>query len=212
MCEPVTLGAIAGTLTAGATGTAAGASALGMTSALSAVQAISLGATVGGAVMSGASMYQQSQTTKKQAEYNAQVAEMGAQDAVRRGEEEAMKVQRKGATLKSAQRAAFGGRGLDLGYGTAADIQDQTDFFTLSDMATTRSNAAKEAWNMRAQKRGYMGEGRADSLNALYRGSGSLLGGAGMVADKWYSYGPKFKTSFGGSLDSFFSGTGGSGD
>lgn len=188
MCEPVTLGALAGTLAGVGTGTAAGASALGLSSALTAAQAISLGATVGGAVMSAGAMVQQGKVAEATARNNATMAEYAAQDARRRGEEEAAAIQRKGASLKSAQRVSLASRGLDLQYGTASDLQDQVDFFTQSDVATTRTNAAREAWNYRAQGQQRLAQGRADSLNSLYGAAGSLLGGAGQVADKWYRY------------------------
>jgi hypothetical protein len=182
MCEPITLGAIAGTLAggAGAAGT--------FGTALTAMQAISLGASVGGAVMSAGAMVQQGKVAEATARNNAQMAEYAAQDAQRRGEEEATAIQRKGAALKSAQRVNLASKGLDLTYGTAADLQDQTDFFTQSDVATTRTNAQREAWNMRARGQQALAQGKADSLNAMYQAGGSLLGGAGQVADKWYTY------------------------
>lgn len=182
MCEPVTLGALAGTLAggAGAAGT--------FGTALTAAQAISLGAAVGGTVMSAGAMYQQSKVAEATARNNATMAEYAAQDAQRRGEEEAAAVRRKGAALKSAQRVSLAAKGLDLGYGTAADLQDQTDFFTQSDVATTRTNAAREVWNLRAQGQQTLAKGRADALNSMYQAGGSLLGGAGQVADKWYTY------------------------
>jgi hypothetical protein len=152
------------------------------------MQALALGASVGGTVLSAGSAYQQGQVAKQTAANNAQMAETAALDAQRRGEEEAMQVQRKGAALKSAQRVNLASKGLDLAYGTAADLQDQTDFFTQSDVATTRSNARREAWTQRARGQGMLAQGRADALNANMQAAGSLLGGAGQVADKWYSY------------------------
>jgi hypothetical protein len=152
------------------------------------MQALALGASVGGTVLSAGSAYQQGQAAKATARNNAQMAETAALDAQRRGEEEAMQVQRKGAALKSAQRVNLASKGLDLAYGTAADLQDQTDFFTQSDVATTRSNAGREAYNLRARGQGMLAQGRADALNANMQAAGSLLGGAGQVADKWYSY------------------------
>lgn len=183
MCEPVTLGALAGTLAggAGAAGT--------FGTALTAMQAISLGASVGGAVMSAGAAYQQGQVAKQVAQNNATMAEYAAQDAVRRGEEEAQAVQRKGATLKSAQRVSLAARGLDLGYGTAGDLQDQTDFFSQSDVATTRSNAAREAWSMRARGENARQEGLWAAREGTMRAAGTLLAGAGQVSDKWYRYG-----------------------
>lgn len=193
MCEPVTLAALATAATGvgavGAGATVAGvAGATATTAGLTAMQALALGATVGGGVLSATSAYQQGQVAKQTARNNAQMAEVAAQDSQRRGEEEATAILRKGAALKSAQRVNLASKGLDLGYGTAADIQDQTDFFTQSDVATTRTNARREAWNQRARGQAMLQQGRADALNSQYQAAGSLLGGAGQVADKWYTY------------------------
>jgi hypothetical protein len=182
MCEPVTLGLLAGSA-AGGLGAAGTFGA-----ALTAAQAISLGATVGSTVMSAGAMYQQGKAAEATARNNATMAEYAAQDAQRRGEEEANAVQRKGAALKSAQRVSLASKGLDLGYGTAADLQDQTDFFTQSDVATARTNAGRESWNLRAQGQQTLAKGKADALNSMYGAAGSLLGGAGQVSDKWYTY------------------------
>ena len=152
------------------------------------MQALALGASVGGTVLSAGSAYQQSQVAKQTARNNAQMAETAAQDAQRRGEEDAASIQRKGAALKSAQRVNLASKGLDLSYGTAADLQDQTDFFNQSDVATTRTNAAREAASIRSRGQQALAQGKADSLNAMYQAGGSLLAGAGTVSDKWYTY------------------------
>lgn len=149
---------------------------------------IALIATATAGAMSAKASYDQGQVAKQVGRNNATMAEYAAQDAQRRGEEDAAAIQRKGAALKSAQRVSLAAKGLDLGYGTAADLQDQTDFFTQSDVATTRTNAAREAWNMRARGQQAMFEGNAAARNANMQAAGSLLGGAGQVADKWYTY------------------------
>lgn len=187
MCEPVTLGALATALTAGATGTAAGASALGI-AALSVPQAIALGATVGSGVMAAGSAYQQGQVQKQVAANNATMAEYAAQDAQRRGEEQVQAVQRKASQLKGAQRSMMASRGLDLGVGTSAEILDQTDFFADQDVATTRYNAARDAWSSRAQGQDMMTQGRYAARNANQQAIGSLMGTAGSVSDKWLRY------------------------
>jgi hypothetical protein len=133
-------------------------------------------------------MYQQSKVAEATAKNNATMAEYAAQDAQRRGEEEATAIQRKGAALKSAQRVSQASKGLDLTYGTAADLQDQTDFFTQSDVATTRTNADRESWNSRARGQQALAMGKADALNSMYGAAGTLLGGAGKVSDRWYAY------------------------
>lgn len=199
MCEPTTMAAIGTWMagaggTAAAAGTAAGTAAAGTAAAttaaagLTTAQTVALYASLAGTGVSAMSAYQQGQAAKQVGRNNAQMAEVAAQDAQRRGEEEAMAVQRKGAALKSAQRVSLASRGLDLQYGTAADLQDQTDFFTQSDVATTRTNARRDAWSARARGQGELQRGRADATNAMMQAGGSLLGGAGQVSDKWYSY------------------------
>lgn len=149
-------------------------------------QTASLAVSAGSAVMGAAGAYQQAQVSKDMARYNAGIAEMNAQDAIRRGEEEAIKVARQGRQVGGAQRAVLAARGVDAGEGTAASLLDQTDFFSLSDQNTVRNNAAKEAWNARAQGRG--SRMQADSISPFTSAAGSLLGSAGSVADKWYRY------------------------
>ncbi len=148
-------------------------------------------AAAAGTGISVVSAMNQASAARQTARNNATMAEYAAADAQRRGEEEAAAIQRRGAALKSTQRAALAAKGLDLTYGTAGDIQDQTDFFTQSDVATTRTNAGREAWNYRAQGQQALAKGRADAQNASLQATGSLLAGAGQVADKWYSYSGK---------------------
>lgn len=135
----------------------------------------------------------QAAIAEQTAAHNAKMNEYAAQDAQRRGEEEAAAIRRKGAAIKSQQQVALAAKGLDLTYGTAADLLDQTDFFTQSDVATARTNAAREAWSARAQKGLALAQGHASASNArmqgtasLLQGTASLLQGAGQVASTWY--------------------------
>lgn len=153
---------------------------------MTAAQIASLGLSAAGVGLSAVGMYNQSKTAKTVAENNAKTAEWQAQDAQRRGEQDAMDVQRKAAALKSSQRTNMAAKGLDLGYGTTADIQDATDFFGQTDAATVRGNAAKEAWARRAQVANFQTEA-ASSRPWLSAGS-TLLAGAGQVSDKWFQY------------------------
>lgn len=157
--------------------------ALGLATGL---QTFTLGASLLGTGISAMSAMNQASANQQIAQNNAKVAEYQAQDIERRGQEDAQAVQRKAAALKSAQRVNLASKGLDLGYGTAADLQDQTDFFAQSDVATTRTNADKDAWGKRAMGANYRAE--ASAQNPLMAGAGTLLSGAGQVADKWYSY------------------------
>lgn len=191
MCEPVTLGVLASAATYGgaaAAGIGTASAVAAGTASMTALQALTLAATVGSGVMTAGSMYQQGQVAKQTARNNATMAEYAAQDAQRRGEEQVQTIQRKASQLQGTQRSMMASRGLDLGVGTAADIVDSTDFFAEQDVATTRYNAARDAWSSRAQGQDMRTQGAWAARNANQQAFGSLLGTAGSVAGKWNSY------------------------
>lgn len=190
MCLPI---AAAGAASAMSAGTAAAATA-GTLSTMGTL------ASVAGLAMSAYGMYQQSKASKDMANYSAQVAEnnaktteLQAQDALKRGDEDAAAIRRNADMLKGSQRASMAAKGLDLAEGTAAELQDQTDFFALNDQATARHNAAKEAWAIRVQGNNYRNEATAQRATAKSIRPGlaattSLLTGAGQVASRWYDF------------------------
>lgn len=183
MCEPVSMGLLASAAAGGGAATGLlGASA----AALTTTQTVMLALSAGSAVMAGAGAYQQSQTAKATAENNARIGRIQAQDAIKRGDDEAAKDMRQVRQAVGAQRAAYSARGLDIASGTPADVILQTDFFGQVDAATARTNARKEAWGYENQSAAYQAE--ADSQNPMLAMTGSLLGSAGTVADRWYSF------------------------
>jgi len=155
--------------------------AVGLTTGL---QTFMAGTAIASTALSAVSAINQSNQAQATANANAKTAELKAQEAERLGEQKAVDVQRRGAALKSTQQVTQAANGLDIGYGTAADLQDQTDFFTQSDVATTRTNARKDAYGYRAQGANY--QAQANSENPLMAGTTSLLTGASQVASRWY--------------------------
>ena len=174
MCEPVTLGILASAGTALAAPAAAGTLATA-----------SMAATVGAGVMSAASMYQQGQMAKQVGRNNQTMAEYAAVDAVRRGDEDAARVNRQASQLKGAQRASLAARGLDLNSGTAGEIQDQVDFFNQTDQNTARGNAARDAWSLRYQGSNARAEGDFAAKQGQLKAFSTLLTTGGQVADRW---------------------------
>ena len=162
--------------------TAAGTAAAGLTTA----QMISLGLAAAGTGISALGAYQQAKVAGEVAARNAKIADLQAEDALRRGENEAAELRRRVAATKSAQRVSLAAKGLDLTYGTAADLQDQTDFFGEYDVATVRTNARKEAWARRSQGATFQAE--ALSSRPWLSAGNTLLTGAGQVASRWYDY------------------------
>lgn len=149
-----------------------------------------LAATAVAGAVSAAGQYQQGQYQKAVGRNNQIMAEYAAQDAVRRGDEQAMAARRQGDQIKGAQRAQMAASGLDLGAGTAGELQDQVDFFSQSDQNTARFNAKRDAWALREQGKGY----RAAGDNAAQQGTlgafSTLLATGGQVAGKWYANNP----------------------
>lgn len=170
MCEPTTIAAAASYLGASA-GTA---SIIGYVGTAAAYGVAAYGA------------YEQGQTQKKIGQNNAVMAERAAADAERRGELDAQEARRKADQLRGLQRARLATAGVDLGVGSAASIVDQTDFFSAVDQATARNNGRREAWADRAQGANFLASGDAAAKQANLSAFGTILGGGGQIADKWY--------------------------
>ena len=177
MCEPVTLGVLA------SAGTYLAAPA-----ALGTAGSLALAATAGAGAMGAAGAYQQGQVAKQVGRNNQIMAEYAAADALRRGDEQAMQDRRQGDQMKGAQRARMAASGLDLGEGTAGDLQDQTDFFSAVDQTTSRQNAKLDAWASRAQGANARAQGDAAARQGNLSAFSTLLGTGGQVADKWLTY------------------------
>lgn len=155
---------------------------------------------VAGLAFSAYSAVQQSAAAKDSANYNAavqrnnaQLAEYQAQDAVTRGDKATEDHMRKVAQLKGSQKASMAARGLDLSEGSALNILTDTDLFGEIDANTIQTNAAREAWGYRAQgsnstAQANLYKAQADNQNPLMAGAGTLLAGAGSVADRWTAY------------------------
>lgn len=150
--------------------------------------AVQLGIAIAGAATSAQGQYQQAKVSARVAENNAIIANRQAEEAERVGEENAQAIRRRASQLTGQQRAAFSARGIDISEGTPADIIDQTDFFGQADAITARNNARKQAWGYRAQGANFAGQGAAATSSGYLSATGSLLGGASSVADKWKNY------------------------
>lgn len=141
------------------------------------------------AALSAKNAYDTGKVNQAVAGNNAIVAQQKSDDALARGEQDAIAARRAASQQVGQQRAAFSARGIDISEGTPADIIDQTDFFGQTDVATARTNARKESWGYQAQKGGF--EAQAAASNPWKMASGSLLGSAGSVASNWYSFAGK---------------------
>jgi hypothetical protein len=131
-----------------------------------------------GAVGSGAqgisaigNAYAQAQSIKAEAEYkqkvfemNTQLAEYQADDALKRGTKEAAAQHRRGNQMVGEQRASLAAQGVEVDYGSAADVQRETEMMSKLDEISIKNNAFREAWGYKTQAVDYATRGQMAKL------------------------------------------------
>lgn len=85
------------------------------------------------------------------ADLNAQGAERQAQSALYQGERAIAALTLQSGQLAGKQRAALAANGIDLGEGSAAELQASTDTMAAIDVSTLAANAANAAWGYRSE-------------------------------------------------------------
>ena len=163
---------------------------------------VSLAATAVGTLVSAQQQQQQGKALAQQAQYRAQVAqnnqvlaERAAQDALQRGGVEEARSRMETARLAGRQRAALAASGQVVGEGSALSIITDTKGLGELDAQTVRSNAEREALGFRIKGMDFeaesalsMASGRQSLADARFGATGTLLSGAGTVANRWYNF------------------------
>lgn len=135
-------------------------------------------------------------------DYNAAVADVQARDAIARGAEEESKYRQGVRKLIGSQRTALAASNVDVGFGSAADVQADAAFLGELDALTIRTNAAREAWGYKVEaedtrkraeitrREGVQLEaaGRERRNAAFVNMGASLLGGTGSLLAAKYGY------------------------
>lgn len=138
------------------------------------------------------------------ADFNASVADVQADDAIQRGNEEENRFRMGVRGMIGSQRASFAGAGVDVGFGSAVDVQADAAYLGELDALTIKTNAAREAWGYQVQgqdlrkraeiarKEGvYLEKAGNAAGNAAYVGAGgTLLTGTANLSDR-YGWGRK---------------------
>ncbi len=144
--------------------------------------AISTGVQVIGQVKAG-------RAAKKAGEFNAQVAELQAKDALARGkqDEQAYRLQVQG--LMGTQRTDFAGQNVDVESQSALDVRSDTAYLGELDAQQIRANAQREAWGYRVQAQQSRMQGNAQANAQYYGAAGSAISGATTLIGMKYGYG-----------------------
>lgn len=144
--------------------------------------ALLLGTTIAGAGVSAYGQVKAGRESKAAAEYNAQIADTQAEDALVRGRDEESRFRQELKGLIGSQRAGFAAQNIDVGSGSAVDVQADAAYLGELDALTIRSNAAREAWGYKVQAQGQRTAGSEASRAAKFGAASTLLGTGGSLA------------------------------
>jgi hypothetical protein len=130
------------------------------------------------AAVSAYGAYQQGKAQKQIANYNAQMQEYAAEDAIKRGTIAADQQRAKVRQIAAQQRAIMGASGVESDTGTFGRVLEQTATLGELDARQIEANAQREAWGLRSGATITRAEGdwakKAGAMSAF----STLLGGA----------------------------------
>lgn len=163
---------------------------------------ISIAATAISTGMSVVQNIQQGKAAKAQANYQAAVARnnkilagRAAERTEERGRREAAEVRQRNRALRGRQRAVLAAHGVDLGFGSAIDIEEGTALTGEVDALTFQERARREAEDLRFRGEMFGSEaeltlatGKTRQQQAYFNAAQSLATGTASVASKWQKY------------------------
>lgn len=156
-------------------------------------------AVAGGAVNANASM-QSGQANQDLMNYNANVAEFQAEDAIARGREDETRHRQGTRRLMGSQRAAFAASGVavDDPESSFADVTADTAKLSEIDALTIRANAQREAWGFRTQAQDMRFRGQIAKNEGKSRAVGEVLSTGGNLMYSKYGFGGTSRGRAGG--------------
>jgi hypothetical protein len=147
-------------------------------------------ATAAGTAFAGYTAYQGAKATEATAKMNQDFELRAADDAMARGEKEAMAHYRQVSALRARQTAEFGAAGLDVAFGSPLDVITDTNILGNEDANTIRENAMREAEGHRISAYNYESEAamakfeqKAIPISTGLSVAGTLLTGYGKTRE-----------------------------
>jgi hypothetical protein len=173
---------------------------------MAALTALTVGMAVAGTAMNAYGQIKQGKAARdagesqaQREEFNAGVAEQQAKDALVRGREEESHLRSQVRQVIGGQRAALAAQGVDVGMGSAVDVQNDTMRSGELDALTVRNNAKREAWGFQveAQDRRYAADiarrtGQQAYTASKWGAANAILGtGANLMSSRMWGSGGK---------------------
>jgi hypothetical protein len=135
-------------------------------------------------VSSFASAYMQAEALRTQGEYqrsmsniNAKFAKIKADDAINSGEKAASHVKKQGRQVAGKQRAALAAQGIDVDFGSASDVQRDSEEEVAKDVMKIRNNAWRTAWGFTTQSDLDQGQSKMNYLASMNQANSTILTG-----------------------------------
>lgn len=100
---------------------------------------------------SGEAQQEAAESQAELAEFNAEVADLQAKDALDRGAEAENRFRTAVRGIIGSQRAAIAAANIDVGFGSALDVQEDAARLGEHDALQIRTNAAREAWGFKVE-------------------------------------------------------------
>lgn len=146
---------------------------------------IATGVAAAGTVVSGVAQAKQQRYQAAVAERNAQLSNQSAADAIQRGKLEEQRSYRRTAQLQGEQRAALAANGIEVDFGSAADVQRDTAAAGAEEAGIIRENAMREtrgyeieAANFGASAVADRAAAKATMVKTAFDTTSTILGGA----------------------------------
>lgn len=167
--------------------------------------AILVGAQIASTAFAAYGQIKQGEYARDVGKYNARVAENAAEQARRKGTEEEMTHRERVMQLLSKQRAQLGAANVDIGSGSALQLQEDTLTLGEVDALRIRSNTEEQVSSLRTQAKLAKSQGEAAYTAGVMGAGGTILSGAASVlstglADKWFTPNSAALNPTGGSL------------
>lgn len=114
---------------------------------------------------------------KAMSEINARNAQIKAKNTIEQGDESAQEYRKKVNQTVGSQKAAYAGAGVDVGYGSAQQIAQETYEIGAQDALKIKNNAYLAALGYEAEAQEMSRQGRMAQVGANIEASNTLLAG-----------------------------------
>lgn len=148
-----------------------------------------------GEVFGGLSEQGAANAQKQIARQNAEIAERNAALTMAAGEGQAERLGMKAKAQAGAIKTAQAARGVDIGSGSAVDVQESQAALSMFDAMTIKSNAAREAFGFKVQAKQFRDEAaiaKARANQAMWSAGinafSSLVSGASSASSAYQSW------------------------